>query len=154
MKKGVGSGSAPKLTDHQHWTTRYVPTYVPLADGVLTVSLGGDQGIYVINKQTPNKQIWLSSPLTGPKRWRRHFFLPAFLNLTRTLPFLFSIPIVPLLLCCGGSGSKPECAAEYCTFCLAETIRLHLGSESCLYEKLNVFYRISAVLFIRTVSYW
>ncbi|CAB1322364.1 unnamed protein product [Coregonus sp. 'balchen'] len=30
--------------------------------GVLTVKVGGDHGTYVINKQTPNKQIWLSSP--------------------------------------------------------------------------------------------
>uniref|UniRef100_A0A673XSR2 Frataxin n=1 Tax=Salmo trutta TaxID=8032 RepID=A0A673XSR2_SALTR len=28
----------------------------------LTVKVGGDHGTYVINKQTPNKQIWLSSP--------------------------------------------------------------------------------------------
>ncbi|ETN43986.1 iron donor protein CyaY [Cyphellophora europaea CBS 101466] len=27
------------------------------------------QGIYVINKQRPNKQIWLSSPVSGPKRF-------------------------------------------------------------------------------------
>ncbi|XP_070933807.1 frataxin, mitochondrial isoform X2 [Macaca nemestrina] len=33
-----------------------------LVSGVLTVKLGGDLGTYVINKQTPNKQIWLSSP--------------------------------------------------------------------------------------------
>lgn len=26
-------------------------------------------GTYVINKQPPNKQIWLSSPKTGPKRY-------------------------------------------------------------------------------------
>lgn len=26
-------------------------------------------GDYVINKQPPNKQIWLSSPLTGPRRY-------------------------------------------------------------------------------------
>jgi frataxin len=26
-------------------------------------------GIYVINKQTPNKEIWLSSPFSGPKRY-------------------------------------------------------------------------------------
>lgn len=26
-------------------------------------------GTYVINKQPPNKQIWLSSPLSGPKRY-------------------------------------------------------------------------------------
>lgn len=30
--------------------------------GVLTVKLG-DRGTYVINKQPPNKQIWLSSPI-------------------------------------------------------------------------------------------
>lgn len=29
--------------------------------GVLTLTLG-DKGTYVINKQPPNKQIWLSSP--------------------------------------------------------------------------------------------
>jgi frataxin len=27
------------------------------------------QGTYVINKQPPNKQIWLSSPTSGPKRY-------------------------------------------------------------------------------------
>lgn len=42
---------------------------VNLSDGVLTVKLGNDLGTYVINKQSPNKQIWLSSPLSGPKRW-------------------------------------------------------------------------------------
>lgn len=26
-------------------------------------------GVYVINKQPPNKQIWLSSPTSGPKRY-------------------------------------------------------------------------------------
>lgn len=28
-----------------------------------------DAGTYVINKQPPNKQIWLSSPVSGPKRF-------------------------------------------------------------------------------------
>uniref|UniRef100_A0A8C9BRA0 Frataxin, mitochondrial n=1 Tax=Phocoena sinus TaxID=42100 RepID=A0A8C9BRA0_PHOSS len=37
--------------------------------GVLTIKLGGDLGTYVINKQTPNKQIWLSSPSSGPKHY-------------------------------------------------------------------------------------
>ncbi|CAI8038468.1 Frataxin, mitochondrial [Geodia barretti] len=56
--------------------------------GVLTVNLGGESydgdvkvvcftkcwilgglGTYVINKQTPNRQIWLSSPVSGPKRY-------------------------------------------------------------------------------------
>ncbi|KAI0307589.1 Frataxin-like domain-containing protein [Multifurca ochricompacta] len=36
--------------------------------GVLTLDLG-QHGTYVINKQPPNKQIWLSSPLSGPKRF-------------------------------------------------------------------------------------
>jgi len=36
--------------------------------GVLTLGLG-DHGTYVINKQPPNKQIWLSSPFSGPKRY-------------------------------------------------------------------------------------
>lgn len=36
--------------------------------GVLELDLG-DLGTYVINKQAPNKQIWLSSPLTGPFRY-------------------------------------------------------------------------------------
>ncbi|KAG6550505.1 hypothetical protein Mapa_007979 [Marchantia paleacea] len=38
------------------------------ADGVLTVRLGS-LGTYVINKQTPNRQIWLSSPVSGPGRF-------------------------------------------------------------------------------------
>ncbi|EKM83408.1 hypothetical protein AGABI1DRAFT_32410, partial [Agaricus bisporus var. burnettii JB137-S8] len=36
--------------------------------GVLTLRLG-EHGTYVINKQPPNKQIWLSSPVSGPKRY-------------------------------------------------------------------------------------
>ncbi|KAH8687393.1 frataxin [Tricladium varicosporioides] len=36
--------------------------------GVLTVAFPPN-GTYVINKQPPNKQIWLSSPITGPKRY-------------------------------------------------------------------------------------
>ncbi|XP_026559560.1 frataxin, mitochondrial [Pseudonaja textilis] len=42
---------------------------VSFGNGVLTVKLGGNMGTYVINKQTPNKQIWLSSPISGPKRY-------------------------------------------------------------------------------------
>ncbi|CDR35735.1 RHTO0S01e05974g1_1 [Rhodotorula toruloides] len=41
---------------------------VEYSSGVLTVKLG-DRGTYVINKQPPNKQIWLSSPISGPKRY-------------------------------------------------------------------------------------
>ncbi|XP_077242134.1 frataxin-like protein isoform X2 [Tasmannia lanceolata] len=35
---------------------------------VLTMKLG-NSGTYVINKQTPNRQIWLSSPVSGPSRF-------------------------------------------------------------------------------------
>ncbi|XP_039213328.1 frataxin, mitochondrial isoform X2 [Crotalus tigris] len=42
---------------------------VSFGNGVLTVKLSGNMGTYVINKQTPNKQIWLSSPISGPKRY-------------------------------------------------------------------------------------
>jgi frataxin len=45
------------------------PEYeLTLASGVLTLSLPGS-GTWVINKQTPNRQIWWSSPLSGPKRF-------------------------------------------------------------------------------------
>lgn len=37
-------------------------------DGVLELRLGA-KGTYVINKQTPNRQLWLSSPVSGPKRY-------------------------------------------------------------------------------------
>lgn len=36
--------------------------------GILTITLKG-VGEYFINKQPPNKQIWLSSPISGPKRF-------------------------------------------------------------------------------------
>ncbi|KAI0082229.1 Frataxin [Panus rudis PR-1116 ss-1] len=41
---------------------------VEYSSGVLTLKLG-EKGTYVINKQPPNKQIWLSSPVSGPKRY-------------------------------------------------------------------------------------
>ncbi|KAL0068868.1 Mitochondrial matrix iron chaperone [Marasmius tenuissimus] len=45
------------------------PSYeVEYHSGVLTLKLG-EEGTYVINKQPPNKQIWLSSPVSGPKRY-------------------------------------------------------------------------------------
>ncbi|KAI9057182.1 Frataxin [Trametes sanguinea] len=45
------------------------PEYeVEYSSGVLTLKLG-NHGTYVINKQPPNKQIWLSSPFSGPKRF-------------------------------------------------------------------------------------
>lgn len=42
---------------------------VSFSNGVLTAKLGGSYGTYVLNKQTPNLQIWLSSPISGPKRF-------------------------------------------------------------------------------------
>ncbi|XP_044261796.1 frataxin homolog, mitochondrial [Tribolium madens] len=42
---------------------------VAYSSGVLTVNLGPDYGTYVINRQSPNRQIWLSSPVSGPKRY-------------------------------------------------------------------------------------
>ncbi|KZS95818.1 Frataxin [Sistotremastrum niveocremeum HHB9708] len=46
-----------------------IPGYdVEYSSGVLTLNVG-QYGTYVINKQPPNKQIWLSSPMSGPKRY-------------------------------------------------------------------------------------
>lgn len=39
-----------------------------LTQGVMTLTVPPN-GTYVINKQPPNKQIWLSSPVSGPKRY-------------------------------------------------------------------------------------
>ncbi|KAL7535785.1 hypothetical protein ACHAWF_005270 [Thalassiosira exigua] len=41
---------------------------VNYADGVLTIYLP-PHGTWVINKQTPNQQIWWSSPISGPRRY-------------------------------------------------------------------------------------
>ncbi|KAI0479390.1 hypothetical protein GGR56DRAFT_634763 [Xylariaceae sp. FL0804] len=41
---------------------------VEYSAGVMNIKFP-DLGTYVINKQPPNKQIWLSSPKSGPKRY-------------------------------------------------------------------------------------
>jgi frataxin len=41
---------------------------VNYASGVLTMYLP-PHGTYVLNKQTPNQQIWWSSPVSGPRRY-------------------------------------------------------------------------------------
>lgn len=41
---------------------------VELAQGVMTLTVAPGK-TYVINKQPPNKQIWWSSPISGPKRF-------------------------------------------------------------------------------------
>jgi len=45
-----------------------------LASGVLTISFGR-HGTWVINKQTPNRQLWWSSPKSGPRRYE--YVMPA-----------------------------------------------------------------------------
>lgn len=39
-----------------------------LQSGVLNLSLT-PHGQYVVNKQPPNQQIWISSPISGPSRF-------------------------------------------------------------------------------------
>lgn len=41
---------------------------IVLAQGVLTINLAS-KGTWVINKQAPNRQVWWSSPISGPKRF-------------------------------------------------------------------------------------
>ncbi|RYO75740.1 hypothetical protein DL764_010334 [Monosporascus ibericus] len=41
---------------------------VEYSAGVMNINISA-LGSYVINKQPPNKQIWLSSPISGPKRF-------------------------------------------------------------------------------------
>ena len=40
---------------------------INFASGVLTMTF--PEGTYVINKQTPNQQVWWSSPISGPRRY-------------------------------------------------------------------------------------
>ena len=42
---------------------------VAYESGVLTLKLGAEKGTFVLNKQAPNQQIWLSSPVSGPARF-------------------------------------------------------------------------------------
>lgn len=51
------------LEDHR------IPEFeVTLASGVLTLVFP-PHGTWVINKQTPNRQLWWSSPISGPRRY-------------------------------------------------------------------------------------
>lgn len=47
------------------------------SSGVLTLQLGPSLGTFVINKQPPNKQIWLSSPISyvSPIIFNAHLFM-------------------------------------------------------------------------------
>ncbi|CAI6257818.1 unnamed protein product [Periconia digitata] len=42
---------------------------VEYSAGVLEIKIPSKEHTYVLNKQPPNKQIWLSSPVSGPKRF-------------------------------------------------------------------------------------
>eukprot|EP01036_Dinobryon_divergens_P024014 gene24014-32421_t len=46
---------------------------VNISQGVLNIILP-TKGTWVINKQTPNRQLWWSSPISGPKRY--DYFYP------------------------------------------------------------------------------
>lgn len=45
---------------------------ISLAMGVLTIKLGSNtpsSPTFVLNKQTPTRQVWWSSPISGPRRF-------------------------------------------------------------------------------------
>lgn len=44
------------------------PEEVSCTYGVLTLDFGA-RGVWVINKQKPNSQLWWSSPISGPRRF-------------------------------------------------------------------------------------
>ncbi len=59
---------------------------IELSQGVLTLKLGG-LGTYVINKQAPNRQIWMSSPVRyGVSSLARAFHPSELLSLPLRLP--------------------------------------------------------------------
>lgn len=66
---------------------------------VLTVKFG-DLGIYVLNKQTPNRQIWMSSPVSGPSRFDWDQNAQAWVY-RRTKEYLFKILESELTQLCG-----------------------------------------------------
>ncbi|KAJ1916799.1 Mitochondrial matrix iron chaperone [Mycoemilia scoparia] len=52
-----------QMVDNEEFDIEY-------SQGVLTLRTGNaGAGVYVLNKQPPNKQIWLSSPISGPERY-------------------------------------------------------------------------------------
>jgi len=59
------------LTDALDETAHPIFDDINFADGVLNIEMT-DKRAYVINKQAPNMQIWLSSPITGPQRFEYH----------------------------------------------------------------------------------
>lgn len=55
--------------NHKHFLSALLLTPAPLLQAGVLTFVFPDIGTYVINKQPPNKQIWLSSPISGPKRY-------------------------------------------------------------------------------------
>lgn len=51
-------------------SNRIMEAEVDEDSGVMEINIS--EGTYVINKQPPTKQIWLSSPISGPKRFDFH----------------------------------------------------------------------------------
>ncbi|KAJ3576690.1 hypothetical protein NPX13_g3614 [Xylaria arbuscula] len=56
------------LNEYEAMQDRRPEIDVEYSSGVMNLTIT-DVGTYVINKQPPNKQIWLSSPKSGPKRY-------------------------------------------------------------------------------------
>lgn len=59
------------LFDNLEELSENYPQHIPEVEyshGVMSLTVAG-VGTYVINKQPPNKQIWLSSPNSGPNRF-------------------------------------------------------------------------------------
>ena len=56
------------LTDALDETEHNIFEEIHYADGVLNIEMR-DGRAYVLNKQAPNMQVWLSSPISGPQRF-------------------------------------------------------------------------------------
>ena len=56
------------LTEKLDKTEHPVFDEIEYSAGVLNIQMS-DWRAFVLNKQTPNKQLWLSSPISGPQRY-------------------------------------------------------------------------------------
>lgn len=57
----------PSLPPPPHFPSTRADVYIRKQSGVLTLTM--PKGTYVLNKQPPNRQLWLSSPVSGPFRY-------------------------------------------------------------------------------------
>jgi frataxin len=70
MFKEIANGFLERLSDQLEALEDELDAFeIECTDGVLTMDLGDDHGTWVLNKQGPNRQIWWSSPISGPKRY-------------------------------------------------------------------------------------